>query len=111
AAVDPRQASPWPRVAKPGDTVWMGAVDSSGCMVSFIQSVYWEFGSGLVNEDYGLTWNNRGLSFSLAPSHVNTLRPGCKPFHTLNPAFAIFDDGRRLTFGTMGGEGQPQTQA
>lgn len=111
AAVDPKQASPWPRVAKPGDTVWMGAVDGSGLMVSFIQSVYWEFGSGLVNEDYGLTWNNRGLSFSLDPGHVNTLRPGCKPFHTLNPAFAIFDDGRRLSYGTMGGEGQPQTQS
>jgi len=111
AAVDPKQATPWPRVAQPGDTVWMGAVDSNGCMVSFIQSVYWEFGSGLVNEDYGLTWNNRGLSFSLDPSHLNALRPGCKPFHTLNPAYAVFDDGRRLSYGTMGGEGQPQTQA
>ncbi len=111
AAINPKQASPWPRTANPGDTVWMGAVDKDGCMVSFIQSVYWEFGSGLVHPDYGLSWNNRGLSFSLDPLHVNALKPGCKPFHTLNPALAIFGDGRRLTYGTMGGEGQPQTQA
>ena len=50
-------------------------------------------------------------SFSLDPAHVNALKPGCKPFHTLNPALAIFGDGRRLSYGTMGGEGQPQTQA
>ncbi len=111
AAVDPHKASAWPRTAKPGDTVWMGAVDADGCMVSFIQSVYWEFGSGLVNPDYGLCWNNRGISFSLQSGHLNQLRPQCKPFHTLNPALAIFNDGRRLSYGTMGGEGQPQTQA
>jgi gamma-glutamyltranspeptidase/glutathione hydrolase len=111
AAVDPHKASPWPRVAKPGDTVWMGALDKDGCMVSFIQSVYWEFGSGLVHPEYGFHWNNRGLSFSLQRDHVNALAPGLKPFHTLNPALAIFSDGRRLSYGTMGGEGQPQTQA
>jgi oxamate amidohydrolase len=111
AAIKRQQASPWPRVAQTGDTVWMSALDSSGCMVSFIQSVYWEFGSGLVHPDYGLCWNNRGLSFSLDPQHVNALKPRCKPFHTLNPAFALFADGRRMSYGTMGGEGQPQTQA
>ncbi|MES2606498.1 MAG: gamma-glutamyltransferase [Pseudomonadota bacterium] len=111
AAAITSAASPWPRTANPGDTVWMGALDSKGCMVSFIQSVYWEFGSGLVHPDYGVHWNNRGLSFSLDPANLNALKPGCKPFHTLNPAFAIFDDGRRLSYGTMGGEGQPQTQA
>ncbi len=111
AAVDPLQASPWPRIAKPGDTVWMGALDKDGCMVSFIQSVYWEFGSGLVHPEYGFHWNNRGLSFSLQSGHLNALAPGLKPFHTLNPALAIFNDGRRLSYGTMGGEGQPQTQA
>lgn len=104
-------AMPWPKVAEPGDTVWMGALDSQGCMVSFIQSVYWEFGSGLVHPDYGLVWNNRGMNFSLDSNHRNSLAPGIKPFHTLNPAFALFDDGRRMAYGTMGGEGQPQTQA
>ncbi|WP_027328298.1 gamma-glutamyltransferase family protein [Marinimicrobium agarilyticum] len=104
-------ASPWPRVAEPGDTVWMGCVDRRGTMVSFIQSLYWEFGSGLVLPGTGLVWNNRGLSFRLDPNHHNALRPGARPLHTLNPALALFNDGRRMAYGTMGGEGQPQTQA
>lgn len=111
AGIDRHKASDWPRVAKPGDTVWMGAIDGQGCMVSFIQSIYWEFGSGLVHPDYGVVWNNRGISFSLQSDHLNALTPGARPFHTLNPAFAVFRDGRRLSYGTMGGEGQPQTQA
>lgn len=111
AAVITGQALPWPQVAEPGDTVWMGCVDSSGTMVSFIQSIYWEFGAGVVVPGTGLVWNNRGVSFSLDASHRNALAPGYKPFHTLNPAFALLSDGRRISYGTMGGEGQPQTQA
>ena len=105
------EALPWPHLAEVGDTVWMGCVDKDGTMVSFIQSIYWEFGSGVVIPGLGLVWNNRGVSFSLDPAHRNALRPGCKPFHTLNPAFAWLNDGRRISYGTMGGEGQPQTQA
>jgi len=104
-------ALPWPKVAQPGDTVWMGAVDDEGTVVSFIQSIYWEFGSGVVIPELGLLWNNRGVSFSLEPTHVNYLQPNKKPFHTLNPALATFDNGARMAYGTMGGEGQPQTQA
>lgn len=111
ANIDGSKASPWPKPAEPGDTVWMGAVDSQGCMVSFIQSIYWEFGSGVVIPGLGLVWNNRGISFSLDKNHVNHLEPLHKPFHTLNPAFAKLKDGRRISYGTMGGEGQPQTQA
>lgn len=102
---------PWPHIAKPGDTVWMGACDQEGRMVSYIQSIYWEFGSGVVSPQTGIVWNNRGTSFSLQPDHLQQLKPGLKPFHTLNPAFAELKDGRRLSYGTMGGEGQPQTQA
>lgn len=105
------EALPWPQVAEVGDTVWMGCVDKDGTMVSFIQSIYWEFGSGVVIPGLGLVWNNRGVSFSLDPSSHNALQPGFKPFHTLNPAFALLNDGRRISYGTMGGEGQPQTQA
>ena len=105
------QAQPWPRPAEPGDTVWMGAKDKDGTMISFIQSIYWEFGSGLVLPETGLVWNNRGLSFSLDPKHRRALRPGIRPFHTLNPAMALLEDGRRISYGCMGGEGQPQTQA
>ena len=60
-------------------------------MVSYIQSVYWEFGSGVVLEDSGVIWQNRGSSFSLDPrSHV-ALAPGRKPFHTLNPALDVLN--------------------
>jgi gamma-glutamyltranspeptidase/glutathione hydrolase len=109
--VDMRRAAPWPQVAKKGDTVWLGAIDANGMAVSYIQSIFWEFGSGVVLPRTGITWQNRGSSFSLDHRARNPLHPGRKPFHTLNPAMASFDDGRFMTYGTMGGEGQPQTQA
>lgn len=111
AAVDRDKALEWPRPAAPGDTIWMGCIDQQGRAVSFIQSVYWEFGSGVVLPSTGVAWQNRGISFSLDPKALQALEPGRKPFHTLNPALALFDDGRVLSYGTMGGEGQPQTQA
>ena len=95
----------------PGDTVWLGAIDADGRAVSFIHSIYWEFGSGVVLPETGIVWQNRGSSFSLEAGRQNLLEPGRKPFHTNNPAMAIFDDGRVMCYGTMGGEGQPQTQA
>ncbi len=110
-AIDPAVAAPWPHKAAKGDTVWLGAVDSEGRAVSFIQSIYWEFGSGVVLEDTGITWQNRGTSFSLDPNHHNALKPGRRPFHTIQPALAQLSDGRVMPYGTMGGEGQPQTQA
>ena len=111
AAIDPAQALAWPQPPSAGDTVWMGAVDGAGRAVSFIQSVYWEFGSGVVLEETGIQWQNRGSSFRLEDGALNGLEPGRKPFHTLNPALLLFDDGRTMPYGTMGGEGQPQTQA
>lgn len=111
AAVDPSIAREWQRGSEKGDTVWLGAIDRDGMAVSFIQSIYWEFGSGAVLPESGITWQNRGASFSLEPSARNELVPGRKPFHTLNPALARLNDGRVLSYGTMGGEGQPQTQA
>ena len=111
AGIDMQVALPWPDPTVPGDTIWMGCIDKDGRAVSFIQSVYWEFGSGVVLKDTGVTWQNRGTSFSLDPDALNTLEPGRQPFHTLNPSMALFDDGRVMPYGTMGGEGQPQTQA
>lgn len=110
-AIDPRKALPWPQPAGAGDTVWLGAIDAAGRAVSFIQSIYWEFGSGLVLPQSGIAWQNRGTSFSLEPSHPNVLQPGKRPFHTIQPALAQLSDGRVMPYGTMGGEGQPQTQA
>lgn len=109
--ISSKRAMKWPHYAKKGDTIWMGACDSKGRMVSYIQSLYWEYGSGVVSPATGIVWNNRGTSFSLEKGHLQELAPGLKPFHTLNPAFAELSDGKRMTYGTMGGEGQPQTQA
>jgi oxamate amidohydrolase len=111
ARIDPARALPWPQPSQWGDTCWFGAADSAGRVVSAIQSTYFEFGSGLVLPRSGITWQNRGSSFRLARSGWNALLPGRKPFHTLNPALAEFEDGRVMAYGTMGGEGQPQTQA
>ena len=93
-----------------GDTIWAGAVDNEGRLVSFIQSIYFEFGSGVVLPETGITWQNRGCSFRLESDALNILKPGRKPFHTLNPAMAFLKDGRVMAYGTMGGDGQPQTQ-
>lgn len=111
ADIDPARASAWPRPSAQGDTCWFAAVDGDGRVVSAIQSTYFEFGSGIVLPQSGITWQNRGSSFTLATDGWNGLAPGRKPFHTLNPALARFEDGRIMAYGTMGGEGQPQTQA
>ncbi len=111
ARIRPDEAAPWPAPGQAGDTVWLGVMDGQGRAVSLIQSIYWEFGSGVVLADTGVLWQNRGVSFSLSERELNVLRPGRKPFHTLNPAMARLADGRVMVYGTMGGEGQPQTQA
>lgn len=105
------RATPWGRTTEPGDTVWMGVIDNQGVAVSFIQSIYHEFGSGLVLPESGVNWQNRGCGFSLDPSHINCLAPRKRPFHTLNAGLAALDGGRTIVYGTMGGDGQPQTQA
>jgi gamma-glutamyltranspeptidase/glutathione hydrolase len=109
--INPRKASPWPTPPGEGDTIWLGAVDASGLAVSYIQSLYFEFGSGCALPSTGIVMQNRGYAFSLDPKALNPLAPGRRPFHTLCPALAELSDGRILSFGTMGGDGQPQTNA
>ena len=109
--IDLNKAAPWPNTPTGGDTVWLGASDSYGNTVSFIQSIYWEFGSGVILPKTGITMQNRGITFSLGKNSFNKLIPFRKPFHTIQPAIAHLKDGRILSYGTMGGEGQPQTQA
>jgi gamma-glutamyltranspeptidase/glutathione hydrolase len=111
ASIDLGRALPWPQPPSAGDTTWFAAIDANGRAASVIQSLYFEFGSGVVLPDTGIVWQNRGASFRLAEDGWNALQPRRKPFHTLNPALARFDDGRVMAYGTMGGEGQPQTQA
>jgi gamma-glutamyltranspeptidase/glutathione hydrolase len=108
--IDRSRAEPWGGKTQSGDTIWMGVIDDAGRAVSFIQSIYHEFGSGIVLPGSGVNWQNRGCSFSLDPAALNALEPGRKPFHTLNPAMARLSDGRTVVYGTMGGDGQPQTQ-
>lgn len=109
--IDLSQAAPWAGPGQTGDTVWFAAADRFGTVVSCIQSLYHEFGAGIVLPNAGFVWQNRGSSFGLDPAGWNPLAPGHKPFHTLNPAIAHFDDGRVMAYGAMGGEGQPQSQA
>lgn len=111
ARVSMSVAAPFPQPPAKGDTVWMGAIDGNGLAVSYIQSIYWEYGSGCVLPRTGVLMQNRGVSFSLDKAALNPLEPGRRPFHTLNPALATFADGRVMPYGTMGGDGQPQTQA
>jgi gamma-glutamyltranspeptidase len=94
-----------------GDTVFLCAADDSGLAVSLIQSVYFEFGSAFVPEGTGILLQNRGSFFSLDAQSPNTLEPRKRTFHTIIPAMALRDGRPALLFGTMGGEGQPQTQA
>ncbi|MBK4765137.1 MAG: gamma-glutamyltransferase [Pantoea sp. Brub] len=107
-----KQASAYKNVLyEPSDTVWMGTMDKYGLAVSFIQSIYHEFGSGVVLPETGIIWQNRGTTFSLNPKHILALHPGKKPFHTLNPAGAKLKNNSIIIYGSMGGDGQPQTQA
>lgn len=92
------------------DTAHAAVIDEEGNAVSFIQSLYFEFGSGIVAGDSGIVMQNRGSFFSLDPSHVNCLEPEKRSFHTLMPAMALKDRKPRILYGTQGGEGQPQTQ-
>ena len=110
-AIKADRAAAWPFASADGDTIWMGAVDASGLAISFIQSIYWEYGSGLVLPATGILWQNRGMAFSLNEKALNPLQPGRRPFHTLNTPMAVLDDGRVMSYGSMGGDGQPQFQA
>ena len=111
ARIDRSRAALWGASRGPADTIWMGVIDGDGRAVSFIQSIYHEFGSGVVLRESGVNWQNRGCSFSLDERALNVLKPGRKPFHTLNPAMALLEDGRTMVYGNMGGDGQPQSQS
>lgn len=91
-----------------GDTVYLTVADGSGMMVSFIQSIFASFGSGLVAGDTGITLHNRGSGFSLEAGHPNELAPGQRPMHTLVPAMLLRDGQPWVTFGVMGGDNQAQ---
>src|SRR5262249_20246738 len=111
AAIDRRKAAPWKAREEVGDTIWMGAADASGLVVSYIQSLYWEFGSGVVLPRTGIVMQNRGMSFSLDRNALNVLEPGRLPLHTLCAGLAVLRDGRVMAYGSMGADAQAQVQA
>ena len=93
-----------------GDTIYLTVIDAEGNIVSFIQSIYSAFGSGLVPPKMGFALHNRGALFTLEANHPNTLSPRKRPLHTIIPAF-MEKDGTRIGFGIMGGWTQSQAHA
>jgi gamma-glutamyltranspeptidase/glutathione hydrolase len=107
--IDPRRAQDYgPGHGPQGGTIYLSAADASGMMVSFIQSNYMGFGSGVVVPGYGLSLQNRGHGFSLDPDSDNRVGPGKRPFHTIIPAFLTKAGRPVMSFGVMGGDMQPQ---
>jgi gamma-glutamyltranspeptidase / glutathione hydrolase len=89
-------------------TVYLATADAAGRMVSFIQSNYLGFGSGVVVPGTGIALQNRALGFSLDPRHPNCVAGGKRPFHTIMPGFVTDESGASAAFGVMGGHMQPQ---
>jgi gamma-glutamyltranspeptidase/glutathione hydrolase len=104
-----RAGSPGHGTPRPSGTVCLSAADSAGTMVSFIQSNYMGFGSGVVVPGTGISLQNRGAGFSLLEDHPNQVGPAKRPFHTIIPGFSMNADGTPLAaFGLMGGPMQAQ---
>ncbi|WP_279755873.1 gamma-glutamyltransferase family protein [Mitsuaria sp. GD03876] len=107
--IDPKRAQDF-QAGNPvkGGTIYLTAADESGMMVSFIQSNYLGFGSGVVVPGYGLSLQNRGHGFTRDPESANVVAPGKRPFHTIIPAFLMKDGQPRMSYGVMGANMQPQ---
>lgn len=111
--IDPDKATHFDfGMPKSGGTIYLTAADEQGMMVSFIQSNYMGFGSGVVVPDYGIALQNRGCGFSMDPKSANVVEGGKRPFHTIIPAFLTQKvNGQHeavMSFGVMGGDMQPQ---
>jgi gamma-glutamyltranspeptidase/glutathione hydrolase len=108
--IDPNAASPQTqhRIER-GDTAYFACVDRYRNAVSFIQSLFYSFGAGVVVPELGLALQNRGMSFELSEGELRSLAPGKRPFHTLMPCMLLQSGKPWLVYGSMGGEGQAQT--
>ena len=103
-----RAGHPEPLADPEKGTVYFTAADRDGMMVSFIQSNYRGFGSGIVVPETGISLHNRGCGFTLAPGHPNQVGPAKRPYHTIIPAFVTVDGKPKMSFGVMGAHMQPQ---
>jgi gamma-glutamyltranspeptidase/glutathione hydrolase len=107
--IDPRRAQVFAaRNPVKGGTIYLTAADESGMMVSFIQSNFMGFGSGICLPEWGLSLQNRGYGFHLDPASPNVVAPGKRPFQTIIPGFLTKDGQPAMSFGVMGGNMQPQ---
>jgi gamma-glutamyltranspeptidase len=113
ASIDPDRVGPATRSSLPGGggTVYLCAADRDGGVVSLIESNYAGFGSGLVDPETGIAYQNRGAFFRLAPGHANSLAPRKRTLHTLTPGMLLRDGEPWIVHGSMGGEIQPQVFA
>jgi gamma-glutamyltranspeptidase/glutathione hydrolase len=108
-AIDMKRAqNPPPGEPREGGTVYLTTADANGMMVSYIQSNYMGFGSGVVVPGTGISMQNRGAGFSLKPGHPNLVGPGKRPFQTIIPGFLTREGRPVMSFGVMGGQMQPQ---
>jgi gamma-glutamyltranspeptidase/glutathione hydrolase len=110
AAIDPERAGTAAFAPAGGGTIFLCGVDESGMAVSLIESLYMNFGSGLLAEGTGVFLQNRGAYFSTTPGHPNVYEGGKRPLHTLSPPMFLRNGKPELVFGNMGGDGQPQIQ-
>ncbi len=107
--IDPQRAQRFgPGYGIKGGTIYLTTADASGMMVSWIQSNYMGFGSGVVEPTFGVSLHNRGHGFSMDERHPNVVAPGKRPFHTIIPAFLTKGGQPQMSFGVMGGHMQPQ---
>jgi gamma-glutamyltranspeptidase/glutathione hydrolase len=106
--IDPDRTAELPTsVMEPSDTVYLSVVDDDRNAVSFINSTYWSFGSGLVAPKSGVVLQNRGAGFRVDRAHPNCIAPGKQPLHTIMPGMAMRGDRVLAPFGVMGGDYQP----
>ena len=103
-----RASAPGAAIPRDGGTVYLTAADERGMMLSFIQSNYMGFGSGVVVPGTGISLQNRGASFTLEAGHVNRVAPRRRPYQTIIPGFLTRDGQPVMSFGVMGGVMQPQ---
>jgi oxamate amidohydrolase len=109
ARIDPHRARTRLQALDRGGPIAVVAVDGEGRAVSLIESLYMNFGSGLMARGTGVFLHNRGAYFSLEPGHPNELGGGKRPLHTLSPGMVLHAGAAECVYGSMGGDGQPQT--